>query len=288
VDLKADLDLADPDGTTPLVMALMNAHWDAAKLLIDSGADVNLWDFWGQSPIYMAVDLNTLPTGARVELPGTDQATGIDIIHLLLAKGANPNMQLKLHMPLRHAVQDRQSDLMLTIGTTPLLRAAKAADLPAMRALLDAGALVDLPNEMGYTPLLAAAGAGRGNSPTRNGQKTEEMAIEAVQMLLAAGANVNARGADEDTVLMGAAYRGWSKLAAVLAAAGADLNAVDKDDVSVIDYALGYYKPRFLENKAVPYADTAEALRKLGATKETAEPPNWPGLGVPGIRAEVP
>jgi ankyrin repeat protein len=288
VGLKADLDFANPDGTTALVLALMNGHWDAAKLLVDAGADVNLWDLWGQSPLYMAVDLNTPPTGARVELPGMDRVTGIEMITLLLRKGANPNTQLKLRAPLRNAVQDRQSDLMLTTGTTPLLRAAKAADLAAMRALLDAGALVDLANDLGYTPLLAAAGAGRGNNPTRNGQKTEEMAIEAVRMLLAAGANVNARGVDGDTALMGAAYRGWSALAEVLAAARADLDAADQDDMTAIDYAMGRYKPRFLENKAVPYPETAQALRKLGATKEAVNPPDWPALGVPRITAEVP
>ncbi|MEY2854998.1 MAG: Phosphocholine transferase AnkX, partial [Pseudomonadota bacterium] len=210
------------------------------------------------------------------------------LIQLLLARGANPNVQTKLRIPLRNAVQDRQSDLMLTTGTTPLLRAAKAADMQAMRALLDAGADANLANDIGYTPLLAAAGAGRGNSPTRNGQKTEDMAIEAVRMLLAAGADVNARGADSDTALMGAAYRGWTKLAEVLAGAGAALDAGDKDGMTAIDYAMGRYRPRFLENKAVPYPQTAEALRKLGATKETKDPPKWPGLGVPQITADVP
>lgn len=288
IDLKADLDLADPEGTSPLVLALMNAHWDAAKLLVNAGADVNLWDFWGQSPLYMAVDLNTLPTGARVELPGLDKATGIELIQLLLARGANPNVQLKLRIPLRNAVQDRQSDLMLTTGTTPLLRAAKAADLPAMRALLDAGAQVNLANELGYTPLLAAAGAGRGNSPTRNGLKTEDMAIDAVKMLVAAGADLNARGADNETALMGAAYRGWTQLAEVLVGMGADLDATDKDGMTAVDYAMGRYRPRFLENKAVPYPQTAEALRKLGATREMKDPPEWPGLGVPQITADVP
>ena len=73
----------DPDGSTPLIVALMNGHWDTAKLLIDSGADVNMWDWWGQTPLYMAVDMHTLPTGARIELPTMDVATGMDIIHLL-------------------------------------------------------------------------------------------------------------------------------------------------------------------------------------------------------------
>jgi hypothetical protein len=130
---KADINLADPDGTTPLVLALMNGQWDTAKLLVESGADVNFWDFWGQSPLYMAVDMNTLPTGGRTEVPGMDATTGIEVIRLLLAKGANPNVQLKLRPPFRHAVQDRLTDPMLTTGATPLL-ARREGSRPARDA----------------------------------------------------------------------------------------------------------------------------------------------------------
>ena len=140
---KAQVDLTDPDGTTPLVLALMNGHWDVGKALIEAGADVNQWDFYGQSPLYMAVDLKTLPAGARVELPATDALSGIDMIKLLLAKGANPNMQLKLRPPYRQAVFDRNADFALIAGSTPLLRAAVAADVETMQLLLAAGAKVD-------------------------------------------------------------------------------------------------------------------------------------------------
>jgi ankyrin repeat protein len=266
----------------------MNGHWDAAKLLIDAGADVNLWDWWGQSPLYMAVDMNTLPTSARVDLPTMDYNTGIDIIGLLLAKGANPNVQLKLRPPFRMVSQDRQSDPMIDAGVTPLLRAAKAADVPAIKLLLQAGARVDLPNIFGHTPLMAACGSGRGNNPTRGGHQTEEQAIEAAKLLLAAGADVNARTLDGDAAVHGAAIRGWGKLIEVLAAAGANLDFADKDGMTPIDYAMGRYRPRYLENKPTPYPEVAATLRKLGALRETPNPPAWPPLGVPHITAEVP
>ena len=284
----ADINLADPDGTTPLIVALMNGHWDAGKLLIESGADVNLWDWWGQSPLYVAVDMNTLPTSARVDLPTMDQATGLEVIRLLLAKGANANAQLKLRPPFRMVSQDRQSDPMIDAGVTPLLRAAKAADVPAMQLLLAAGAHVDLPNIFGHTPLMAACGAGRGNNPTRGGHQTEEQAIEAAKLLLKAGADVNARTRDGDTAVHGAAIRGWSGLIEVLAAAGANLDLADKDGMTPIDYAMGRYRPRYLENKPTPWPQAADTLRRLGAKRETANPPAWPPIGVPHITAEVP
>jgi ankyrin repeat protein len=288
IDARADIDLADPDGTTPLIVALMNGHWDAARLLIESGADVNLWDWWGQSPLYMAVDMNTLPTSARVDLPTMDEATGLDIIKLLLARGANPNVQLKLRPPFRMVSQDRQADPMIDAGVTPLLRAAKAADVPAIKLLLDAGARVDLPNIFGHTPLMAACGSGRGNSPTRGGHQTEDQAIDAAKLLLASGANVNARTRDGDTAVHGAAIHGWGKLIGVLAAAGANLDFTDRDGMTPIDYAMGRYRPRYLENKPTLYPEVAEILRKLGAQRETPNPPAWPPIGVPRITAEVP
>jgi ankyrin repeat protein len=306
----AEVDFADPDGSTPLLVALMNGHWDVAKLLVDSGADVNLWDWWGQSPLYMAVDMNTLPTGSRIELPTMDRATGMDLIGLLLAKGANPNAQLKLRPPYRNAVNDRLADPAIDQGATPLLRAAKAADLPAMKVLLNAGAQVDLPNIYGHTPLIVAASASRGRAtPTRGGNVTEEQAIDAVKLLLAAGANVNAAGykGEEirtdrrctgyvvvedcykgETAMHGAALRGWTTLAEVLAQAGANMDAPDADGKTPLDYAMGRYRLGFLENRPEPQLKVAAALRALGAKKETPDaPPLAPG-GRPIVIAEVP
>jgi len=312
LELGAHVDFSDPDGSTPLIVALMNGHWDTAKLLIDSGADVNLWDWWGQSPLYMAVDMNTLPTGARIELPTMDYATGLDIINLLLAKGANPNVQLKLRPPYRMVSQDRLADPAVDYGATPLLRAAKAADLPAMQALLAAGALVDLPNTYGHTPLIVAAGATRGRAtPTRGGNYTEDQAIAAVKVLLAAGADVNASGyrsaaarrgvavkctgyvAIEDcykgeTAMHGAALHGWTKLAKVLAEAGANLNAEDADGVTPLDYAMGRYRLGFLEDRPAPNMEMFKTLRDLGATRETPNPPEFPPGARPVVVAEVP
>lgn len=306
----AAVDLADPDGSTPLILALMNGNWDAAKLLVEAGADVNQWDWWGQAPLYMAVDMNTLPTGSRVELPTMDYANGMDIIHLLLAKGANPNAQLKLRPPYRQVSNDRLADPAIDYGATPLLRAAKAADLPAMQALLAAGAQVDLPNVYGHTPLIVVAGATRGRAtPTRGGNYTEDQAIAAVKLLLAAGANVNAAGYQSgkagaavrctgyvavadcykgETAAHGAAMRGWTRLAAVLKEAGADLDAQDADGKTPLDYAMGRYRLGFLETAPAPLPKVADALRALGATKETPNAPPLPPGARPVVIAEVP
>ena len=281
---KADINFVDPDGTTALVLALMNGHWDAAKRLIESGADVNLWDFYGQSPLYIAADMNILPVGFRVEIPGVDQATGIDILQLLLDKGANPNVQLKLRPPYRNAVQDRGADGALITGATPLLRAAVAADLPAIKLLLERGALVDLPNEDGVTPLLAAVTA----AGTRGKNKTEDQTVEALKLLHEAGAKVNVANRRGYTPAHGAAYRGWHKALTVLASFGANLDAQESDTLTPLDYALGRSRVGFLQPKPPVRNDTAAVLRTLGAKAEHPNLPPWPGIPTPTLTANVP
>ena len=235
----ADVNLTDPDGVTPLLLATLNFGFDTAALLIRAGADVNRWDIWGRSPLYAAVDMNTLPTGGRADRPSQDETSGIELIEMLLAAGANPNLQLKLFPPHRSLRDDRGADTLLTVGTTPLIRAAKAGDLPAMKLLLGHGANVDLPTINGITPLMAAAGNGSSSLDTRGRYKTEEQAIEAVKLLLAAGANIKATDRNGQTALHGATGWGWNALIETLAGSGVDLFAKDARGRMAVDLAKG-------------------------------------------------
>jgi ankyrin repeat protein len=83
---KADINLADPEQTTPLVLALMNLHFNFASFLINAGADVDRWDLYGQTPLYVALDMNTLPIGGRPDLPSEDLSTGLVVAGRLLAR----------------------------------------------------------------------------------------------------------------------------------------------------------------------------------------------------------
>ena len=57
----APISIEDPDGTTALILAIINAHYDVAALLLEKGADPNVADSTGMTPLYAAVDMNTLP-----------------------------------------------------------------------------------------------------------------------------------------------------------------------------------------------------------------------------------
>jgi len=285
---KADINLGDPDGTTALIMALLNIHWDFARFMIQSGADVNQWDRYGRTALYAAVDMNTLPKGRRVELPALADTTGLQVITMLLDRGANPNAQLKLRVPHRQIPYDRYTEPMLNIGATPLLRAVKAGDIPVVKLLLQHGALPNLANLEGDTPLMAAVGKGWINAPTRGAYFTEEQALEEYTLLRAAGADVNARTNFNETALHSAALRGWNEVIKRLVADGADLDAEDRHGLTPIDFAMGRIPKDFNAIQAVPRTDTSDLLKSLGARVEHPNIPPFPAASTPRIMPVVP
>jgi uncharacterized protein len=285
----ADINLPDPDGRTALLLALLNFHWDFAKFLISKGADVNAWDFWGESPLFVAVDLSSPQRTGRIDLPAIESTTGQDIIALLVKNGANPNVQLKLRPPYRQAVFDRNQAPIFTTGATPLIRAARGADLPTIKLLLAHGALVDLANINDVTPLLAAAGAGRGMTVIDGHEVDEKETIETVKLLKESGAKVNAVARNGETALHSAALRGWNDLVEVLVSYGARLDAqAVQAGLTPIDFAMGRFQPGFLETKPIPHPETAALLKSLGAKLEHPNLPPWPGVPTPTITAQVP
>jgi ankyrin repeat protein len=297
----ADPEIQDPDGATPLVMALLNLHFDFAVAMINGGADLNRWDLFGRSPIYMAADVSTLPVqgnGAVIVIPSEDATTALDVAKLLLEKGANPNLQLKRRPPYRNVPQDRGGDTILAQGATPLLRAARAGDAKFVELLLKHGALVDLPSKEGVTPLMAAAGVEFGMRVTRGRNRTEEGVLATMKLLVDAGANVNARMVVEprglpadanyrqqagarrrgsqmpspyavphSSALHGAAERGLDSFVQFLAANGADLAAKDSSGRTAIDLARGVGVAGVRGAAAEPFPKTAALLEKLMTEK---------------------
>jgi ankyrin repeat protein len=296
VDAGADINLTDPKNITPLFLAVDNFHFDLAKYLIEKGANPNKWDWWGRTPLYSAVDLNTLPHGGRADRMSIDATTSLDIIQLLLDKGANPNVQLKLGVaPYRHIGDDRGCDNMLTIGTTPLLRAAKTFDVPAMKLLVAHKARLDVANVSGIAPVMAAAGYGsvecdaRGYGPGIPHYVTpdvEQKSIEALSVLLDASADVNQRttadrGRDNgrgQTALFGAAFWGWNDVVKFLVERGAQIDAGDTHGLTAVDAAMGKAGGHGRGQAIEVYKDTADIIVELCKQKSGCDlaKPNGP------------
>jgi ankyrin repeat protein len=167
-------------------------------------------------------------------------------------------------------MSDRGADGILTIGATPLLRAAKAGDLAAVKMLLDKGADPNLPNKTGVTPLMAAAGVGSRDNDTRGRYKTESDAIETAKLLLAKGADVNSIEDRGQTAMHGAAFWGWNNLVQFLAEHGEKLDVKDKRNFTPIDSAMGRAGGNgFGGNRVDVHQDTADLLKKLIAANGT-------------------
>jgi uncharacterized protein len=300
----ADPDLEDPERITPLNLALMNLHFEYAAFMIKAGADIDKWDLFGRSPLYMAADVSTLPVkgnGAMAVIPSEDSVTALDIGRMLLEKGANPNLQLKRRPPYRDVPQDRGGDAILAQGATALLRAARAGDAPFVELLLKHKALVDLPSKEGVTPLMAAAGVDFGTRVTRGRNRTSDGVLATMQLLVDAGADVNARMVTErgrnqveglsqaaqfavairrpsqvptpfavphQTALHGAAERGLTPFVKFLAEHGADLYAKDGSGRTALDLARGVGVSGVRQAQGEPFPETAALLEALMAAKK--------------------
>jgi len=271
VEGGADINLATPDAVSPLLLSVLNGNFDLAAYLISKGANVNKWDWWGRTPLYAAVDLNTVPRGGRPDHISLDDTTSLDVIRLLLDAGANPNAQLKLAPPFRDVGNDRGVDSMLTIGATPLLRAAKALDAPAVKLLLAKGALPNLPNSRGSTPTMAAAGLGSVDADTRGlftNEDVQKRSIATLEALLAAGGEIDAADPRGQTPLHGAAFWGWNDVVQYLVDRHANLNAKDLKGMTPVDSAMGRAGGNSRGGQRIDvHQDTAALLQKLMAAR---------------------
>jgi ankyrin repeat protein len=225
IEAGADLDAQDPDGATALVIAIINAHYEFALMLLAAGADPNIVDHEpGMGPLYAAVDMHRLAVGhGRGSPPPVGVLTAVDAARSLLEHGADPNATLRKSILQRtHTI----GDTALGEGATPLLRAAKSGDIDMVRLLVAGGAdpLATMPN--GTTALHFAAGLGwRDGSPIAPSydQGTEAEAVATIDYLLASGLELEAINEAGDTPLhVAIAGRGSRDIIAHLLERGAD------------------------------------------------------------------
>jgi ankyrin repeat protein len=275
----ADINLPDPDGVSPLLLSIMNANWDISKHLVLAGADVNQWDIFGEAPLFTVLgNHNQAGGGKGGAYDPLNQTTGTQIVHLLLERGANPNMQLFFRPANLNGVTN-------TRGSTPLIRAVAAADMEMIKLLLanKADATLSLADQQ--TTIIAAI----------SGRASETQAIEIVRMMKEAGADVNtiaqvnhrydSRGG---TALHYAVRKRWKEMIKTLASYGINMNAKDQDGLTALDYtqARGYLG--FMDLQTPVYAAEATLLRELGGTEMLAKNPDWPILGPPqGIEEDI-
>lgn len=271
VEAGADVNATTPDGISGVVLALINGHYDVAAALVEAGTDPNLVDYTGRAALYAAVDFNTMPASNRPAPQVLEnEHTALDVAALLLEHGADPNAQLERIAPYR-AKLDRGNDTVLGDGTTPLLRAAKAGDLPALRLLLAHGADPQLTTEDDINALMLAAGLGTAEQDTTGRYKTMAQAIATIELMLEHGLDIDATDSRGRTALHGAALQGFDEVVAALAEHGATLDVVDDRGFTPLDTALGLAGGwGFAGQDSVVQESTAALLRELLGEAPTA------------------
>jgi uncharacterized protein len=236
---KAQVNQPDTNGITPLLMAITNNHLDVARFLVEKGADPNGTDWWGRAPVWATIEVRDRDYGRENE-HNIDRPAALDLIKMLLDRGADPNARTKEVPPIRRFVTPL-GDLSWVdfTGQTPFLRAALSADLDIMRLLLGKGADPNIQTQAGTTALMAAAGVNWMTGQTFTESKAAQ--LEAVKLCLEKGGDVNAKNSMGVTAVIGAANRGSDEIIEFLVSKGARLDVKDNEGRTPLVWAQGVF-----------------------------------------------
>jgi ankyrin repeat protein len=313
IDGGADPKLTNADGATATVIAVVNDRFDLAKELIDLGADPN------DGALFFAVDMHDATTdmrahdGSRLQPNHPNNLTALGLVKALLDLGADVNK------PFVGALHSTTLCCGAQINSSPFYRAATAADVEVLKLMLaprtpanaaeiewspsppkskdGKGPARPNPNA-GRTPLMAAIKGGTG-APIAGGPGFTRIGppvfrepgnrdpLEAIKLLLAAGANPNVKASDGSTPLHQAVQEEHVGMIRALVAAGAKLDAVNKDNLTPLLLAeapkkpnpadmgdLDIYKPK--RNSKEEVVAALRELMHLGPNDPAPQPPPLP------------
>jgi ankyrin repeat protein len=146
------------DATTPLLMATINGQFDMAMFLIERKADPNrIASGNGVAPLWAAVNTQWQP---RTRFPQPQEmeqqsATYLDVMKALLEAGADPDARVRTHpwYLVYSGCGNRNCGLADTSGSTAFWRAAYATDVEAMKLLVAYGADPNIPTVAPPVPI---------------------------------------------------------------------------------------------------------------------------------------
>jgi ankyrin repeat protein len=290
MDAGVDINQQNPgDKMTPLLIAIVNGHFDLAKLMIEKGADASRGSANGVTPLFAVLNVYWAPKSLY---PGPkthqQQRTGyLDLVKVLLDRGADVNARVKYKV----WYQAYNSDFagVDESGATPFWRAAYANDVDAMKLLVSYGADPNIPTIKpagrpftgdgvrqvqdlsglppvptggpAVLPIHAASGVGYGEGFAANAHRYAPTGfLPAIKYLVEElGADVNAVDHEGNTPVHLAASRGDTESILYLVSKGADVTKVNREGNTTADMANGPVQ------RVQPFPETLAVLEKLGA-----------------------
>jgi uncharacterized protein len=290
LDAGADVNQqAVGDNSTPLIIAAVNGHFDLAKALLEKGADPNLMQHNGVTPLYATLNCQWAAKALYPQPRAYEQqrTSYLDLMQLLLDRGANPNVRLT--KKVWYSQYDFDQSGVDEIGATPFWRAAYSADVDAMKLLVKYGADWNIPTSKGagrprtgdigeravqdvsglppipvggpgVPPLLAAAGQGYGEGFAANHHKFAPGGMLAAVKYLVEElhVDVNAREHEGNTAIHNAAARGDNEMILYLISKGADPKIVNRAGQTTVDMANGPVQ------RISPFPETIKLLEGMG------------------------
>jgi ankyrin repeat protein len=262
LDLGADIDRRSGNGTSPLLIAVLNGQVGLATELLARGANPDAADDYQRAALFAAIELRNPNRGTLLYPDGREP---FDLIKLLLEKGANPNRATNT-TPV-HGWMQLDGSWVNFDGQTPFIRAALSGDIEVMRLLLAHGADPNLHTKEGTTALMAASGVNWVSAQTHT--RSRDSYLEAVKLCLDRGADVNATNSLKLAAIHGAANRGWAPIIQLLADHGARLDVEDVAGRTPMAFAQGTFlaiRPPAAKPEAI-----ALLKRLMGATPARAQ-----------------
>uniref|UniRef100_A0A8C1K6P7 Kinase D-interacting substrate 220a n=1 Tax=Cyprinus carpio TaxID=7962 RepID=A0A8C1K6P7_CYPCA len=234
LDKYREVDTRSENGQTALMLASEQGSLEIVQELIRRGANVNLDDIVSSSSKHTQLSDTTLDIlGGWSALMWAAYKGRLEVAHLLLEKGANPNITGQysvypiiwaagrghaeiVQLLLQHGAKVNCSD---KYGTTPLIWAARKGHYDCVMHLLENGANVDQEGANSMTALIVAVRGGF---------------TEVVKELLKRNPNMNMTDKDGNTALMIAAIEGYTEIVQDLLDAGTYVNIPDRSGDTVL------------------------------------------------------